>query len=125
MSEVAGRMSTQVGARCLEKEAGGRGVLLGGVPGVPPGDVVIIGGGVAGTNAALIALGMGATVTVVDRSAEVLRRLAAEFGTAIRTMFSTRDAIERLVTGADLVIGTVLVPGAAAPKLVTARWLRR
>jgi alanine dehydrogenase len=119
MSEVAGRMSTQIGARCLEKEAGGRGVLLGGVPGVPPGDVVIIGGGVAGTNAALIALGMGATVTVVDRSADVLRRLAAEFGTALRTMFSTRDAIERLVTGADLVIGTVLVPGAAAPKLVT------
>ncbi len=119
MSEVAGRMSVQVGARCLEKEAGGRGVLLGGVPGVPAGDVVILGGGVAGTNAALIALGMGATVTVVDRSADVLRRLVAEFGTAIRTVFSTRDAIERLVHGADLVIGTVLVPGAAAPKLVT------
>ncbi len=119
MSEVAGRMSPQVGARALEKEAGGRGVLLGGVPGVPPGDVVIIGGGVAGTNAALIALGMGATVTVVDRSAEALRRLSAEFGTAIRTIFSTRDAIERLTAGADLVIGTVLVPGAAAPKLIT------
>lgn len=119
MSEVAGRMSVQVGARCLEKEAGGRGVLLGGVPGVPAGDVVILGGGVAGTNAALIALGMGATVTVVDRSADVLRRLVAEFGTSIRTMFSTRDAIETLVTGADLVIGTVLVPGAEAPKLVT------
>jgi alanine dehydrogenase len=119
MSEVAGRMSVQVGARCLEKEAGGRGVLLGGVPGVPAGDVVILGGGVAGTNAALIALGMGATVTVVDRSADALRRLVAEFGTSIRTMFSTRDAIENLVLGADLVIGTVLVPGAEAPKLVT------
>ncbi len=119
MSEVAGRMSVQVGARCLEKEAGGRGVLLGGVPGVPAGDVVILGGGVAGTNAALIALGMGATVTVVDRSADVLRRLVAEFGTSVRTMFSTRDAIESLVAGADLVIGTVLVPGAEAPKLVT------
>jgi len=119
MSEVAGRMSVQVGARCLEKEAGGRGVLLGGVPGVPAGDVVILGGGVAGTNAALIALGMGATVTVVDRSADVLRRLVSEFGTTIRTVFSTRDAVETLVTGADLVIGTVLVPGAAAPKLVT------
>jgi alanine dehydrogenase len=119
MSEVAGRMAVQVGARCLEKEAGGRGVLLGGVPGVPAGDVVILGGGVAGTNAALIALGMGATVTVVDRSAEALRRLVAEFGTAIRTMFSTQDAIERLVTGADLVIGAVLIPGAAAPKLIS------
>jgi alanine dehydrogenase len=119
MSEVAGRMAVQVGARCLEKEMGGRGVLLGGVPGVPPGDVVIIGGGVAGSNAALMALGTGATVTVVDRSAEALRRLAAQFGTAIRTIFSTHDAIERLVGGADLVIGTVLVPGAATPKLVS------
>ncbi len=119
MSEVAGRMSTQVGARCLEKEAGGRGVLLGGVPGVTAADVVVLGGGVAGSNAALIALGMGATVTVVDRSAEVLRKLVAEFGTGIRTAFSTRDAIETLVENADLVIGTVLIPGAAAPKLVT------
>lgn len=119
MSEVAGRMSVQVGAHCLEKGAGGRGVLLGGVPGVPAGDIVILGGGVAGTNAALIALGMGATVTVVDRSAEALRRLVVEFGTSIRTVFSTRDAIENLMLGADLVIGTVLVPGAAAPKLVT------
>ena len=119
MSEVAGRMSTQVGARCLEKEAGGRGVLLGGVPGVTAADVVVLGGGVAGSNAALIALGMGATVTVVDRSAEVLRKLVAEFGTGIRTAFSTRDAIETLIENADLVIGTVLIPGAAAPKLVT------
>jgi alanine dehydrogenase len=121
MSEVAGRMAVQVGARCLEKEMGGRGVLLGGVPGVPAGDVVILGGGVAGSNAALMALGTGATVTVVDRSPEALRRLAAQFGTAIRTIFSTHDAIERLVTGADLVIGAVLVPGAAAPKLISRR----
>jgi alanine dehydrogenase len=119
MSEVAGRMAVQVGARCLQKEMGGRGVLLGGVPGVPPGNVVIIGGGVAGSNAALVALGTGATVTVVGRSVEALRRLAAQFGTAIRTIFSTQDAIERLVTGADLVIGTVLVPGAATPKLIS------
>lgn len=119
MSEVAGRMAPQVGARSLEKEAGGRGVLLGGVPGVPPADVAIIGGGVAGTNAATIARGMGATVTVADRSPEALRRLTAEFGTTIRTMFSTPDAIARLVASSDLVIGTVLVPGAAAPKVVT------
>jgi alanine dehydrogenase len=119
MSEVAGRMAVQVGARCLQKEMGGRGVLLGGVPGVPPGGVVIIGGGVAGSNAALVALGTGATVTVVGRSVETLRRLAAQFGTAIRTIFSTQDAIERLVTGADLVIGTVLVPGAPTPKLIS------
>ncbi len=122
MSEVAGRMAPQVGARSLEKEAGGRGVLLGGVPGVPPADVAIIGGGVAGTNAATIARGMGATVTVADRSPEALRRLTAEFGTTIRTMFSTPDAIARLVASSDLVIGTVLVPGAAAPKVVTGIW---
>ncbi|MFN0262700.1 alanine dehydrogenase [Tepidamorphus sp. 3E244] len=124
MSEVAGRMATQVAARCLEKEIGGRGVLLGGVPGVPAGDVVILGGGMAGTNAALIALGMGATVTIVDRSADVLRRAVTTFGTAIRTVFSTRDAIYRLVTGADAVISTVLVPGAETPKLLTADMVR-
>jgi alanine dehydrogenase len=125
MSEVAGRMSVQVGAACLEKAHGGRGVLLGGVPGVPPGDVVILGGGVAGSNAALIALGMGATTTIVDRSPVALRRAADRFGTEIRTVFSTRDAIDRLVTNADLVIGTVLVPGAAAPKLVTRDLVKR
>jgi alanine dehydrogenase len=119
MSEVAGRMAAQVAARCLDKEMGGRGVLLGGVPGVPPADVVIVGGGAAGTNAAMIALGMGATVTVVDRSAQALRRVAAQFGTAVRTMFSTHDALERLVRGADVVIGTVLVPGGATPKLIS------
>jgi len=119
MSEVAGRLAPQVGAHALEKAAGGRGVLLGGVPGVPAAEVIILGGGVSGTHAATIALGMGANVTVVDRSAEVLRRLSAQFGTGVRTIFSTRAAIEELVKRADLLIGTVLVPGAAAPKLVT------
>jgi alanine dehydrogenase len=119
MSEVAGRLAPQVGAHALEKAAGGRGILLGGVPGVPAAEVVILGGGVSGTHAATIALGMGANVTVVDRSAEVLRRLSAQFGTGVRTIFSTRAAIAELVKRADLLIGTVLVPGAAAPKLVT------
>ncbi len=121
MSEVAGRMAPHVGARCLEKENGGRGVLLGGVPGVPPADVVIIGGGVAGSHAALISAGMGATVTVVDRNPEALRRIARELGARVRTVFSTRDAIETLCRRADLVIASVLIPGAAAPKLITAR----
>jgi alanine dehydrogenase len=120
MSEVAGRMAPHVGARCLEKENGGRGVLLGGVPGVPPADVVVIGGGVAGSHAALIAAGMGAIVTVVDRSPEALRRIASQLGFQVRTVFSTRDAIETLCRRADLVIGSVLLPGAAAPKLITA-----
>jgi alanine dehydrogenase len=124
MSEVAGRMSIQAGASCLEKAHGGRGVLLGGVPGVPPADVVILGGGIVGTNAAMMALGLGASVTVVDRSAEVLRRQITQFGTDIRTMFSTRSAVETLVAGADLVIGGVLIPGAAAPKLVTAEMVK-
>jgi len=124
MSEVAGRMAPQAGAVCLEKERGGRGVLLGGVPGVPAGDVVIIGGGVAGTNATLIAHGMGATVTVIDRSAEALRRISSQFGAAVRTLYSTHDAIHQAVVHADLVIGTVLVPGAAAPKLVTRDMVR-
>ena len=119
MSEVAGRLAPQVGAHALEKAAGGRGILLGGVPGVPAAEVIILGGGVSGTHAATIALGMGANVVVVDRSAEALRRLSAQFGTGVRTTFSTRAAIEELVKRADLLIGTVLVPGAAAPKLVT------
>ncbi|MEX1829104.1 alanine dehydrogenase [Luteibacter aegosomatis] len=119
MSEVAGRLAPQVGAHSLEKAQGGRGVLLGGVPGVPAAEVVILGGGVSGTHAATIAVGMGAKVTVVDRSADALKRLAAQFGTSISTVFSTRAAIEELVRRADLLIGTVLVPGAAAPKLVT------
>src|SRR3954447_2533865 len=119
MSEVAGRLAPQVGAHCLEKAQGGRGVLLGGVPGVPPADVIILGGGVSGTHAAAIAIGMGANVTVVDRSADVLRRVSAQFGSRVRTIFSTRDAIAQLVRRADLLIGAVLVPGASAPKLIT------
>lgn len=119
MSEVAGRLAAQVGATCLEKAQGGRGILLGGVPGVPPAEVVVLGGGVSGTHAATIALGMGANVTIVDRSADVLRRLSAQFGSNVRTIFSTRDALAQLVRRADLLIGAVLVPGAAAPKLVT------
>lgn len=124
MSEVAGRLAPQVGAHCLEREAGGRGVLLGGVPGVRAGEVVIIGGGVAGSHAATIALGMGADVTVIDRNPEALRRLDFRFGTGVRTAFSTRGAIAELVTRADLLIGTVLVPGAAAPKLVSREMVR-
>ncbi len=119
MSEVAGRLAPQVGANCLEKAQGGRGILLGGVPGVPPAEVLILGGGVSGTHAATIALGMGANVTVVDRSADVLRRLSAQFGPQLGTIFSTRDALAQLVRRADLLIGAVLVPGAAAPKLIT------
>jgi alanine dehydrogenase len=124
MSEVAGRMAPHVGARCLEKENGGRGVLLGGVPGVPPADVVVLGGGVAGTNAALISAGMGATVTVIDRNPEVLRRVANQLGARVRTVFSTSDAIETLCRRADLVIASVLIPGAAAPKLITAETVK-
>ena len=119
MSEVAGRMAPHVGARCLEKENGGRGVLLGGVPGVPPADMVVLGGGVAGSHAALIGIGMGATVTVVDRNPEALRRIATQLGARVRTVFSTRDAVETLCRRADLVVASVLVPGAAAPKLIT------
>jgi alanine dehydrogenase len=124
MSEVAGRLAPQVGAHCLERVAGGRGVLLGGVPGVPAGEVVVLGGGISGTHAATIAHGMGANVTVADRSADVLRRLAAQFGTSVRTMFSTQAALDELVKRADLLICCVLVPGAVAPKLVTRAMLK-
>ena len=124
MSEVAGRMAPHVGARCLEKENGGRGVLLGGVPGVPPADVVILGGGVAGTHSAIISVGMGATVTVVDRNPEALRRISNQLGARVRTVFSTRDSVEVVCRHADLVIGTVLVPGAAAPKLISAETVK-
>ena len=119
MSEVAGRLAPQVGAHSLEKAQGGRGILLGGVPGVPAAEVVILGGGVSGSHAATVAVGMGARVTVVDRSADSLKQLVAQFGPSISTAFSTRSTIEELVKRADLLIGTVLVPGAAAPKLVT------
>lgn len=125
MSEVAGRMSIQAGAHCLEKAAGGRGVLLSGVPGVEPGKVVILGGGIVGSNAALVAAGMGADVTVLDRSPAVLRRLAAQFGTRIKTVHANREAVETAVCAADLVIGAVLIPGAAAPKLVSHALLSR
>jgi alanine dehydrogenase len=124
MSEVAGRMAPHVGATCLEKVRGGRGVLLGGVPGVTPADVLILGAGVVGCNAALIAIGMGAKVTMVDRSMAALRRAADHFGASVGTVFSTRNSIERLVVKADLVIGGVLVAGGAAPKLVTAAMLK-
>ena len=124
MSEVAGRMAPHVGARCLEKENGGRGVLLGGVPGVPPADVAILGGGVAGTHAAVISAGMGATVSVIDRNPDALRRVATQLGARVRTVFSTSDAIETLCRRADLVIASVLIPGAAAPKLITAETVK-
>jgi alanine dehydrogenase len=119
MSEVAGRMSIQVGATALQKANGGFGVLLGGVPGVAPARVVILGGGVAGTNATQMAVGLGAQVTVVDRSLKRLRELDAQFGSQIETAYSTTEAVERLVIQAELVIGAVLVTGAAAPRLVT------
>jgi alanine dehydrogenase len=119
MSEVAGRMSVQVGATFLQKEYGGRGALLGGVPGVPPADVCIIGGGIVGTNAAKIALGMGAKVTIVDLNLNRLRDLDDIFNGRLYTLASNSYNIERAVRQADLVIGGVLIPGAAAPKLVT------
>jgi alanine dehydrogenase len=119
MSEVAGRMAVQAGAHCLEKEAGGAGMLLGGVPGVASATVVVIGGGVVGTNAIRMAMGMEADVTVLDRSLKRLQELDFQFGGRLNTIYSTVDSLERYVTGADLVIGAVLIPGASAPKLVT------
>lgn len=124
MSEVAGRMSVQVGAACLQKANGGSGVLLGGVPGVAPAKVVILGGGTAGMHAAEMAVGMRAQVTVVDRSVKRLRELSAQFGSALKTVFATTATIEALVADADLVIGAALVPGAAAPRLVTRSMLK-
>lgn len=119
MSEVAGRMAVQVGGTCLEKERGGKGVLLGGVPGTRRGRVVILGGGVVGRNSATIAIGMGAQVTVLDVRAETMAYLEDVFGGAIETLYSNPTNIEEMVARADLVIGAVLVTGAAAPKLVT------
>ena len=121
MSEVAGRLSIQCGAYALQKANGGRGVLLGGVPGVEPAKVVVIGGGVSGSNAADMAVGMGAEVTILDRSLPRLRQLDDIWGGRVHTVYSTKHAIDRLVTEADLVVGAVLVAGAAAPKLVTAQ----
>jgi len=119
MSEVAGRLSIQAGCWCLEKAHGGSGVLIGGVPGVEPAKVVIIGGGVVGLNAAQMAVGMGANVTVLDRNLDVLRSIDVTFDARVQTVYSNADAIERHVRDADLVVGGVLIPGAAAPKLVT------
>ncbi|MGG2200594.1 MULTISPECIES: alanine dehydrogenase [Paenibacillus] len=124
MSEVAGRMSVQVGAQFLEQFYGGRGILLGGVPGVPPADVIILGGGIVGTNAAKIALGMGANVVVIERSAERLRYLDDVFHGRIRTLMSNPYNIANAVQKADLLIGAVLIPGAKAPKLVTEDMVR-
>ena len=119
MSEVAGRMSIQAGAHYLEKAHGGSGTLLGGVPGVAPGKVLIIGGGVVGVNAAKMAIGLGADVTILDRSLNRLRELDDMFNGRLHTVFSTADAIDHYSSRADLVVGAVLVPGAAAPKLLT------
>jgi alanine dehydrogenase len=123
MSEVAGRMSVQVAARFLERPQGGRGVLMSGVPGVAPANVLILGAGVVGSNATLIAVGMGAEVTVVNRAVEQLRALEARHGARVRTMLSSAAAIDESIRSADAVIGAALVPGALAPKLVTREML--
>ncbi|MCP3936307.1 MAG: alanine dehydrogenase [Actinomycetia bacterium] len=125
MSQVAGRLAVQAGARCLESPAGGSGTLLGGVPGVPSGRVVVIGGGVVGVNSIEMAVGLGAQVTVLDRDLAVLDRLSHQYGNALETVFSTNAALDDLVTSADLVVGAVLVVGAEAPKLVTADMVDR
>lgn len=125
MSEVAGRMSIQAGAHCLEKAQGGSGVLLGGVPGVAAAKVVVIGGGVVGTNAIRMAMGMEASVTVLDKSLDRLKELDFQFGSKLNTIYATQGAIEEYVLNADLVIGAVLVPGAAAPKLVSRDMLKK
>lgn len=125
MSQVAGRMSIQAGAASLESVRGGAGLLLGGVPGVAPAKVVVLGAGVVGANAVQMALGLGADVTVLDRNTQVLERLAERFGEALRTVYSTSTSIEDYVLDADLVIGAVLVKGAAAPHLVTASMIRQ
>ncbi|HJQ18471.1 MAG TPA: alanine dehydrogenase [Dongiaceae bacterium] len=124
MSEVAGRMSIQVGAHYLEKEQGGRGILLGGVPGVSPGRVAILGGGVAGLNAAQMAVGQRADVTIYDINNDRLAELDTHFGSQIKTVYASKAAIASAVAAAHLVIGAVLVPGAAAPKLVTREMLK-
>lgn len=125
MSEVAGRMSIQVGAHCLEKEQGGCGILLGGVSGVAPGKIVILGGGVSGTNAARVAMGMEASVTVIDKSLRRLNEINTRYGSRLQALFATVQIIETEVRAADLVIGAVLVPGAAAPKLVPRETVRQ
>lgn len=124
MSQVAGRMAIQAGAHCLEKAHGGAGMLLGGVPGVAPAKVAIIGGGVVGENAIQMALGMGADVTVLDKNVDVLNALNNRFGAALKTVYSSASALEDTVFGSDLVVGGVLVKGAAAPKLITRAMLK-
>ncbi|WNK01081.1 alanine dehydrogenase [Thalassospiraceae bacterium LMO-JJ14] len=124
MSQVAGRMSVQAGAHCLERAQGGEGILIGGVPGVAAAKVVVIGGGVVGENAIQMAIGMGADVTVLDRNLDVLNHLAERFGPVLNTIYSTTAALEQHVLDADLVIGGVLVKGAAAPKLVTRQMVK-
>ncbi|MCL5261288.1 MAG: alanine dehydrogenase [Gammaproteobacteria bacterium] len=125
MSEVAGRLSIQAGAQCLEKKNGGSGVLLGGVPGVSPATVIVLGGGVVGTNAARMAMGLGARVAILDKSVKRLQELDDLFGPNLVTVFAAMDNVEKFVASADLVIGGVLLPGAAAPKLVTREMLRK
>ena len=125
MSQVAGRMSIQAGAHSLERAQGGAGILLGGVPGVPPAKIVVIGGGVVGENAIYMATGVAADVTVLDRNVDTLAHLSRRFGSSLKTVYSTRAALDQYVTDADLVIGAVLVKGAAAPKLVTREMLGR
>lgn len=125
MSEIAGRMSVQVGANCLQLNNSGRGVLLGGVPGVLPGKVVILGGGVVGTEAAKMALGLGANVTILDRDLYRLRALENLFGPRLKTLYSTSSSIEESLKEADLVIGAVLIPGKTAPKLVTKEMIKK
>lgn len=125
MSEVAGRMSIQVGANALQKASGGRGTLLGGVPGVVPGRVVILGGGMAGTNAAYMAVGMQADVTILDKSVDRLRTLSTEFSGRARVLMASKANIESYVSNADLVVGAVLVPGASAPKLINRQLLQK
>jgi alanine dehydrogenase len=124
-SEVAGRLAVQAGASCLEIKNGGRGILLGGVPGVPPARIVVLGGGVAGTNAVRVGIGMGARVVVIDKSLERLYQLDLQFGSQIITIYSTHYAIEKYVLEADLLIGAVLIPGASAPRLVTRDMVNR
>lgn len=124
MSEVAGRLSIQIGAHYLEKKQGGRGILLGGVPGTPRGNVLVLGGGYSGVNAAEMALGLGANVTIVDRNNDRLKEIHHMFDSKVQTIFSTKAAIEELIKEADLVIGAVLIPGDKAPHLVTRKMLK-
>jgi len=125
MSEMAGRIAIQVGATALQLNHGGRGVLLGGVPGVAPAHVVVIGGGIVGTEAARMALGLGANVTILDRDLNRLRTLDALFGPSLKTLYSSSESIEEALTRADLVIGSVLIPGKTAPKLITRQMIKK